>query len=310
MDIRRDFSHSKILEVSMRIKLGAAALTGCLLIGLFFFAPQTSRGDEWNLATRFTVSHQFEVPGMVLQADTPYVIRLLDSPSTRNVVQIYDEDQKHMLTMFMAIADQRAEPEDRTVFSFIETEPGFPLPIKEWFYPGRLNGLEFVYPKKQAREISAHAEEPILAADSTNLHDLKSIEVEAIGPVGTRTAKIESEAKTAKVTTMDNTAERSEGKRGSAQPSTDLVEEKSTVAENTTPTEPDTQQSNVEQETSEQSSLQTETEVQQQDKPAENVAQNEPVELPRTAGEFPLIALIGWVCLGAAIGRRVLSKKL
>jgi hypothetical protein len=279
----------------MRIKLGAAALTGCLLIGLFFFAPQTSRGDEWNLATKFTVSHQFEVPGMVLQADTPYVIRLLDSPSTRNVVQIYDEDQKHMLTMFMAIADQRAEPEDRTVFSFIETEPGFPLPIKEWFYPGRLNGLEFVYPKKQAREIAAHAQEPILAAESTNLHDLKSIEVEAIGPVGTRTAKIESEAKTAKVTTMDNTA---------------VVEEKSTIAENTTPTEPVTQQSNVEPETSEQSSVQTETEVQPQEKPAENVAQNEPGELPRTAGELPLIALIGCVCLGAALGRRVLSNKL
>lgn len=279
----------------MRIKLGAAAITGCLLIGLFFFAPQTSRGDEWNLATKFTVSHQFEVPGMVLQADTPYVIRLLDSPSTRNVVQIYDEDQKHMLTMFMAIADERTEPTDRTVFSFIETEPGFPLPVKEWFYPGRLNGLEFIYPKKQAREIAAHAEEPILAADSTNLHDLKSIEVEAIGPVGIRTAKIESEAKTAKVTTIDNTA---------------VVEEKSTIAENTTPTEPDTQQSNVEQETPQQSSVQTETEVQQQEKPADNVAQNEPGELPRTAGELPLIALIGWVCLGAAIARRVLSNKL
>ena len=278
----------------MRIKLGAAALTGCLLIGLFFFAPQTSRGDEWNLATKFTVSHQFEVPGMVLQADTPYVIRLLDSPSTRNVVQIYDEDQKHMLTMFMAIADQRAEPEDRTVFSFIETEPGFPLPIKEWFYPGRLNGLEFVYPKKQAREIAAHAAEPILAADSTNLHDLKSIEVEAIGPLGTRTAKIESEAKTAKVITTDNTA---------------VVEEKSAIAENTTPTEPVTQQSKLEQETPEQSQVNTETEVQLQEKPAEDVAQNEPGELPRTAGELPLIALIGCVCLGAAVGHRVRTRQ-
>jgi hypothetical protein len=293
----------------MRIKLGAAALTGCLLIGLFFFAPQTSRGDEWNLATKFTVSHQFEVPGMVLQADTPYVIRLLDSPSTRNVVQIYDEDQKHMLTMFMAIADERTEPTDRTVFSFIETEPGFPLPIKEWFYPGRLNGLEFVYPKKQAREIAAHAEEPILSAGSIDLHDLKSIDVEAVGPLGTRTAKTESVAKTATVTTIDNTA---------------VVEENSTVAENTTPpSEPITQQSKVEQEnieqpadqiaqnevkTTEQSSVQTETEV-QQEKPTENVAQNEPSELPRTAGELPLIGLIGCVCLGLALGRRVLTNK-
>jgi hypothetical protein len=278
----------------MRIKLGAVALTGCLLIGLFFFAPQTSRGDEWNLATKFTVSHQFEVPGMVLQADTPYVIRLLDSPSTRNVVQIYDEGQKHMLTMFMAIADQRAEPEDRTVFSFIETEPGFPLPIKEWFYPGRLNGLEFVYPKKQAREIAAHAEEPILSADSINLHDLKSIEVEAVGQVGTRTAKTESVAKTAEVTTIDNTA---------------VIEENSTVAENSTPAEPIAQQSQVEQETAEQSSVQTETEVQQQEKPAENVAQNEPSELPRTAGELPAIALIGFLCLGAGLGMRVRATK-
>jgi hypothetical protein len=292
----------------MRIKLGAAVLTGCLLLVVFFLAPQISRGDEWNLATKFSVSHQFEVPGMVLQADTPYVIRLLDSPSTRNVVQIYDEDQKHMLTMFMAIADERTEPTDRTVFSFIEAEPGFPLPIKEWFYPGHLNGLEFVYPKKQAREIAAHAEEPILAADSIDLHDLKSIEVEAVGPVGTRTAKTESVAKTAKVTTMDNTA---------------VIEEKSTVAENTTPSEPITEQSKVEQEnieqpadqiaqnevTTEQSTVKTETEVQQQEKPAENVAQNEPSELPRTAGELPVIALIGFLCLGAGFGMRVRATK-
>jgi hypothetical protein len=287
----------------MRFKLGAAALTGCLLLVLFFIAPQNSRGDEWNLATKFTVSHQFEVPGMVLQADTPYVIRLLDSPSTRNVVQIYDEDQKHMLTMFMAIADERTEPADRTVFSFIESEPGFPLPIKEWFYPGRLNGLEFVYPKKQAKEIAAHAEEPILSADSINLHDLKSIEVESIGPVGTRTAKAESLAKTAKVTTMENKT---------------VVEEKP-VAESTTSTESITQESKVEQENVEQqpadqiaqNEVKTpEPEVQQQQAPAEAVAQNEtPNELPRTAGELPLIALIGIACLGAGLGMRVLSRQ-
>jgi len=294
----------------MRIKLGAAALTGCLLLVLFLIAPQNSRGDEWNLATKFTVSHQFEVPGMVLQANTPYVIRLLDSPSTRNVVQIYDEDQQHMLTMFMAISDERTEPADRTVFSFIEMEPGFPLPVKEWFYPGRLNGLEFVYPKKQAREIAAHAEEPILAAEKIDLHDLKSIEVESVGSVGTRTAKAESVSKTAQVTTIENKT---------------VVEEKP-VAESTTSTESVTQEAKVEPEhieqqpadqiaqnevkTTEQSTVKTETEAQQEQKPAEAVAQNEtPNELPRTAGELPLIALIGVACLGAGLGMRVLSRQ-
>jgi hypothetical protein len=63
--------------------------------------------------------------------------------------------------------------------------------------------------------------------------------------------------------------------------------------------------------TPEQSTVKTETEVQQEQKPAEaTVAQNEtPNELPRTAGELPLIAMIGIACLGAGLGMRVLSRQ-
>src|SRR5262249_8938162 len=161
---------------------GAAVGIGCFALGLVLLAPSLTHGDEWNLATRFTVSQQSEVPGMVLQANTPYVIRLLDSPSNRNVVQIYDKDQMHMLTMFMAISAERPEPADRTVFSFVESAPGYPLPIGEWFYPGRLNGLEFVYPKQQALSIAQYAREPVLAAESSDLRHLGDIAVEAISP--------------------------------------------------------------------------------------------------------------------------------
>src|SRR5262245_6964457 len=156
---------------------GAAVAFGCFALVLVFLAPSLTHGDEWNLATRFTVNQRSEVPGMVLQANTPYVIRLLDSPSNRNVVQIYDKDQTHMLTMFMAISAQRPEPADRTVFKFIETAPGYPLPIKEWFYPGRLNGLEFVYPKEQALSISEHAREPVLTESAANITKSESTEV-------------------------------------------------------------------------------------------------------------------------------------
>src|SRR5262249_968727 len=173
---------------------GAAVGIGCLALALVLLAPSLTHGDEWNLATRFTVNHQSEVPGMVLQANTPYVIRLVDSPSDRNVVQIYDKDQKHMLTMFMAISAERLEPADKTVFKFIETAPGYPLPIKEWFYPGRLNGLEFVYPKDQAQSIAGHAREPVLAADTSDLHHLHSITVEAISPTAQEPPVTESAA--------------------------------------------------------------------------------------------------------------------
>lgn len=299
----------------------AAVVIGCFIIlSLAFIAPPSMRGDEWNQATRFSISHQFEVPNMVLQPNTPYVIRILDSPSNRDVVQIYNDDQTKMLTMFMTIASERLEPFDETTFSFIETEPGYPLPVKEWFYPGRLRGREFVYPKDQAMKIAQHAREPILATGSTNLHDLASIEVEAIGPVGTRQ---DTTVATAAVTKSEET--------------TDVLAEKpseeSVVAENNA-AEPALDQENVaEQENledfgaqeqapveiaqnTEDSSLKADTEI-LQEKPSEEPAVSEqaPVdtdqdrELPATAGELPLIALIGVLCLGAGFGFKVLSAR-
>jgi hypothetical protein len=134
----------------------AAALLGGLVLALGLLAPSATHADEWNLMTRFQINHPFQAPGATLEPNTPYVIRLLDSPSTRNVVQIFNEDQDQLLTMFIAVSAARLEPEDDTVFTFTEMEPGYPLPIEKWFYPGRLNGLEFIYPKEQAAEIARH----------------------------------------------------------------------------------------------------------------------------------------------------------
>jgi len=220
--------------------------------------------------TKFTVSHDFEVPGMVLQANTPYVMRLHDSPSTRNVVQIYNADQTKMLTMFMAISAQRLEPTDKTLFTFTEMQPGFPLPIKEWFYPGRLNGLEFLYPKEQALVIAQHSRESIRTETGVQ------------APITETAANIPPEPA--------------------------VVEEAPSVAE-PAPLEP-----SVDQEVTEQQPVEiaqnTEPEVLQEPAPAPEAA---PVtgerELPATAGELPLVALAGLLCLGAGFGLRTLSAK-
>src|ERR1051326_5362676 len=94
------------------LNMKAVIVVGCFIVALAILAPPYIHGDEWNLATRFTVNHPFEVPGMVLQSNTPYVIRLLDLQANRNVVQIYNDDQTKMLTMFMAISDERLEAAD------------------------------------------------------------------------------------------------------------------------------------------------------------------------------------------------------
>jgi len=278
----------------------AAVIVSCFVLALVFLAPPLIHGDEWNLATRFTVNQPFEVPGMVLQPNTRYVIRLYDSPAERHVVQVYNDDQSKLLTMFMGVSDERMQAADKTVFTFIETAPGFPLPIKEWFYPGRLTGLEFIYPKQQALEIARHAREPVLSASASDLHNLNAIRIEAIGPLGE--APVTS-TQTASITKSEETA---------------VSEEKPSVAEST----PADQEQVAEQENADnstqiaqndESSLKTESEV-QREKPAETPAvtqesNNNNKELPRTAGELPLIALIGALCLGAGLGLKVLSAK-
>ena len=279
----------------------AVVLISCFISALVFLVPPAIHGDEWNLATRFTVNQPFEVPGMVLQPNTRYVIRLHDSPSVRNVVQIYNDDESKMLTMFMGISDERLQPADKTVFTFIETQPGFPLPVREWFYPGRPNGLEFVYPKDQAMEIARHAREAVLATNTTNLHSLNSVTIEAIGPLGTE-APVAASA--ANITKEENTT---------------VFEEKPSVTEpaapaEAAPAEPESAAIAQENQENEQN-LKTETEV-QREKPIEEPqsasapgAEEINRELPRTAGELPLIALIGVLCLGAGLGLKVISSR-
>jgi len=237
----------------------AAVVIGCLVLALLFLAPPPTHGDEWNLATRFSLNHPFEVPGVVLQPNTNYVIRLLDLPSTRNVVQILNEDQTKLLTQFIAISDQRNEPTDDTVFTFIEVAPQFPMPIKEWFYPGRLHGLEFVYPKKQAAEIAAHM----------------------------RT----SEVQTATITKQETT--------------TVVPEQPAVVAEAPPPPSIEEKQPEV----VEQPPVEQPAQVAQVEQPPAPAPVQETRELPRTAGELPLIALLGVLFLGVGVGMKVLSAR-
>jgi hypothetical protein len=283
----------------------AALFLGCFIVTLLILAPAYLRGDEWNRATKFEVSQPFEVPGMALQPNTRYVIRLLDSPSTRNVVQIYNEDQTKMLTMFMGISSERSEAADHTVFSFIETEPGNPLPIKEWFYPGRTIGLEFVYPKDQALKIAGHAREPVLATDSVNLHDLSSITVEAIEPLRDRDSSV---AQTATMTRTETTQSVEEPIVEPAREEAVVEQEQAVAIEQEQPAVQEQEEQKVEEEV--QIAENQQPEPVQQPEPAPAVSdEDDSRELPRTAGELPLVALIGVLCVGAGLGLRVLSTR-
>jgi len=288
---------------------GAALILGCFIVTLIILAPSYLRGDEWNRATKFEVNHPFQVPGMELQPNTPYVIKILESPGARNVVQVWNEDQQEMLTMFMGISSERAEAEDNTVFTFIESQPGVPLPIKEWFYPGRLTGLEFVYPKDQALKIAAHAREPVLATDSVDLHDLSSITVEAIEPLGDRDTRVAQAAEGPSVERApEEPAVVEQEQAAIVEQEQPVVEEQAAVIEEEQPAVQE-QEQEVQIAQNEEPEVQREPIQEAEPAPAVSDEEDSQEELPRTAGELPLVALIGVLCLGAGLGLRVLSTR-
>ena len=155
----------------------AMASVGLLGIAL----ASSARADEWNKLTVLTVNEPIQVPNQVLPAGT-YVIKLLDSPSDRHIVQIFDKDQKHLFTTILAIPNYRIQPTGKTVFTFWETPPGQPKALRAWFYPGDNFGQEFAYPKSAAVQIAATAHESVPTTEATQAAELPQAEVTQTQP--------------------------------------------------------------------------------------------------------------------------------
>ena len=84
--------------------------------------------------------------------------KLLDSPSNRHIVQIFNEDESQLITTILAIPNYRLRPAGKTTFEFWETPAGEPTAMRAWFYPGDNFGQEFAYPKSLSVLIAKNGE--------------------------------------------------------------------------------------------------------------------------------------------------------
>src|SRR3984893_8672901 len=155
----------------------AMASVGMLGVAL----SSSARADEWNKKTVLTVSEPIQVPNQVLPAGK-YVIKLLDSPSDRHIVQIFNGDESQLQTTILAIPNYRIEPTGKTVFTFWETPPGQPKALRAWFYPGDNFGQEFAYPKSAAVQIAAVSHQPVPTTEATQAADMPSAAVTTTPP--------------------------------------------------------------------------------------------------------------------------------
>jgi len=237
-------------------------LLGLIAVALLgTMALPSARADTWNKKTVVTFSQAVEVPGKILPAGT-YTFQLLDSPSDRHIVQIFNADGSQIITTILAINNYRLEPKGETVMKFGERPGDEPDALRAWFYPGDNFGQEFVYPKARAIQLAQTTKVavPAVAVDLSDENAIKTAPIVAVTP----------EQQEVEVTTVIQTT-----------PPVEAAAAPTPVVAVATPAPVAT---------------------------PEPVAVKETEELPQTGSSMPLIALLGGLSIGMAVGLKLLLK--
>jgi hypothetical protein len=147
----------------MKLRLHISCLAFALALAGSIMTP--AMADESNKETRMQTNAPLKIPGHVLEPGT-YIFRLADSPSNRNIVQVFSEDangKQTFVSTLLAIPAYRQITPEKPIFNMEERPAGSPEAIQSWFYPGDNTGWEFVYSKSDRIEIAqnqAPAEQP------------------------------------------------------------------------------------------------------------------------------------------------------
>jgi len=246
-----------------RLKLAAA----CLTLTSLSVVPAVA--DTWNKKTIITITEAVQVPGAILEPGK-YVMKLLDSPADRHIVQIFNEREDHVFTTILAIPNYRLQPTGKTEFQWWETPAGQPKAMRAWFYPGDNFGQEFAYPKNTAMQIARNTKEKVVMMSQSD--DISKATVSTVDNSGAE-AELNKETYTqAQVT-----------------PAPSPAPEPTVVAQNRTPEPTPT--------------------VEPAPVAAPEATRARTQELPHTASPFPLAGLTGFFALGTSLAIRAISKR-
>jgi hypothetical protein len=141
---------------TLGIILGIAAISVTIL--------PVARADEADQATRITVSQPIQIPGKVLPAGTYWFV-LLDHGDNLNVVEVLDSDRSKVISIVQTLTAERGEPIDKTVLTLAERPSDEPIALLAWFYPGRTVGHEFVYPKREQKQLAQYKQDSVTVGD-------------------------------------------------------------------------------------------------------------------------------------------------
>jgi hypothetical protein len=179
-------------------RLSAMAIVMLSVAVLVLALSPTAAADLFDKKTIVTFSGPVEIPGKVLPAGT-YVFKLLNSASNRNIVQVFDKDEKQVFATILAISAYRLQPTGDTVIRFEERPSDSPQALKAWWYPGDQYGQQFVYPHRRAVQLARQNRESVLSMkdemtrnilapnsgiNSESVKSLQNTPVNAVNPAG------------------------------------------------------------------------------------------------------------------------------
>jgi hypothetical protein len=141
-----------------------AIFLSLVLAGTFFLPA--ARADEWDQMTKLSFNQAVEVPGAVLPAGTYWFV-LESSSDNRNIVQIFSEDWHTLYATLFTVPTYRQQVADQTEIKFAERPHNRPEAILKWYYPGLITGHEFLYQKKEERELVRDAKLDVVAQPAT-----------------------------------------------------------------------------------------------------------------------------------------------
>ena len=166
---------------ALKILGGALVLTA-----LVAPAVQAQDSAEARRLTIMSFSAPVQLPGVTLPAGK-YRFEMADINNAAHTVRVLSEDGQKVMGTFHTIPTTLARRDLRdtdTLVMFAERPAGQPQAAKEWYYPQRSIGEEFVYPKAQALAIAVANRTTVAAEDNGKIARVDANQAAAAeGPV-------------------------------------------------------------------------------------------------------------------------------
>lgn len=281
-------------------RLKAITIASCLFLLAVAFLP-SSKADEWNKKTIITINEPLAIPGKVLQPGT-YVMKLLDSPADRHIVQIFNQDESQIQATILAMPNYKLEPSDKTQFAFWEMPAGQPRALKAWFYPGDNFGQEFAYPKELATTIAQTNNQNVpveensqIAGVTTPSGQTQPLTNENCNCQQPNNATVQNQTASSQANTSTSTMANNQPVTPPEQPPEQPQAQSNAAATQPAPSTAETQPS-----ASASANAGVSTPPENQTAANTNAGRT----LPRTASPYPLAGFIGLLSAGAALAVR------